>query len=227
MKSGKKKKKQQQIWKYCFYLIKTATMSLCKSDDVLVLTTALCFFLFLYDIRKWLRCKFILLHHCHITTFICFYFLLHLKQDTRETFDERFQSSAFSIHDSSTSSIKQCEYPNIHPDVALFNEFNTTGSLCSIHSAPQVQLTDSINVMSEIITVPNDTGNGLLQQNLSTKSVFLELIGNKRTSEIDEDDNDNLLTVSSVTARPLIAKSRELRSSKWAMLIGVRCKKKM
>lgn len=76
-----------------------------------------------------------------------------------------------------------------------------------------MQLADSINVMSEIITVPHD-GNGLLQQNLSTKSVFLELIGNKRTSEIDEDDNDNLLTVSSVTARPLIAKSRELRSTK-------------
>lgn len=69
--------------------------------------------------------------------------------------------------------------------------------------------------MSEIIAVPNENGNGLLQQNASTKSVFLELIGNKRTSEIDEDDNDNLLTVSSVTARPLIAKSRELRRSKW------------
>lgn len=68
--------------------------------------------------------------------------------------------------------------------------------------------------MSEIIAVPNDNGNGLLQQNTSTKSVFLELIGNRRNNEIDEDDNDNLLTVSSVTARPLIAKSRELRSSK-------------
>lgn len=137
-----------------------------------------------------------------------------MAQETRETFDEKFQSSAFGIHNSSTSSIKQCEYPTIHPDVALFNEFNTTGSLCSIHSAPQVQLVDSINVMSEIIAVPNDNGNGLLQQNTSTKSVFLELIGNRRNNEIDEDDNDNLLTVSSVTARPLIAKSRELRSSK-------------
>ncbi|XP_065368220.1 uncharacterized protein Sln [Calliphora vicina] len=33
-------------------------------------------------------------------------------------------------------------------------------------------------------------------------------------SEIEEDDNENLLTVSSITARPLIAKSRELRSSR-------------
>uniref|UniRef100_A0A1I8MLB9 Major facilitator superfamily (MFS) profile domain-containing protein n=1 Tax=Musca domestica TaxID=7370 RepID=A0A1I8MLB9_MUSDO len=31
-------------------------------------------------------------------------------------------------------------------------------------------------------------------------------------SEIEEDDNENLLTVSSITARPLIAKSREIRS---------------
>lgn len=33
-------------------------------------------------------------------------------------------------------------------------------------------------------------------------------------SEIEEDDNENLLTVSSITARPLIAKSREIRSSR-------------
>lgn len=33
-------------------------------------------------------------------------------------------------------------------------------------------------------------------------------------SELEEDDNDNLLTVSSITARPLIAKSHELRSSR-------------
>lgn len=33
-------------------------------------------------------------------------------------------------------------------------------------------------------------------------------------SEADEDDNENLLTVSSVTARPLIAKSREIVKKK-------------
>lgn len=141
-----------------------------------------------------------------------FFFLCSCFQETRETFDEKFQSSAFSIHDSSIASFKQSTGP---ADVALFNEFNTTGSLFSVHSAPQVQFTDSINITSgELINVAGD-GNGMLQQNLSTKSVFLELISNnKRTSEIDEDDNDNLLTVSSVTARPLIAKSRELRSNK-------------
>lgn len=143
------------------------------------------------------------------------------KQETRETFDEKFQSSAYSIHDSSTSSIKhpseitfmQCDHSTDPGNVALFNEFNTAGSLFSIHSAPPVQLADSTNINSETLNVPGD-GNGQLQQNLSTKSVFLELIGNKRSCDIDEDDNDNLLTVSSVTARPLIAKSRELRSTK-------------
>uniref|UniRef100_A0A182FKB7 Major facilitator superfamily (MFS) profile domain-containing protein n=1 Tax=Anopheles albimanus TaxID=7167 RepID=A0A182FKB7_ANOAL len=34
------------------------------------------------------------------------------------------------------------------------------------------------------------------------------------STELDEDDNENLLTVSSLTARPLIAKSREIRSKK-------------
>ncbi|XP_058464731.1 uncharacterized protein LOC131438618 isoform X2 [Malaya genurostris] len=34
------------------------------------------------------------------------------------------------------------------------------------------------------------------------------------SAELDEDDNENLLTVSSLTARPLIAKSREIRSKK-------------
>jgi len=33
-------------------------------------------------------------------------------------------------------------------------------------------------------------------------------------SELEEDDNENLLTVSSITARPLIAKSHELRSNR-------------
>uniref|UniRef100_A0A1Q3FJN0 Putative monocarboxylate transporter n=2 Tax=Culex tarsalis TaxID=7177 RepID=A0A1Q3FJN0_CULTA len=34
------------------------------------------------------------------------------------------------------------------------------------------------------------------------------------SAELDEDDNENLLTVSSLTARPLIAKSREIRSKR-------------
>ncbi|XP_017150553.1 uncharacterized protein LOC108160830 isoform X2 [Drosophila miranda] len=39
-------------------------------------------------------------------------------------------------------------------------------------------------------------------------------------SELEEDDNENLLTVSSITARPLIAKSHELRSSRKTQQYG-------
>lgn len=122
-----------------------------------------------------------------------------------------------SIKQATEIAFQQCDPPAVPPDVALFNELNTAGSLFSIHSAPPVQLAaDSINInaATEISAVSSD-GNGLFQQNLSTKSVFLELIANnKRSSECDDDDNDNLLTVSSVTARPLIAKSHELKSNR-------------
>lgn len=120
-----------------------------------------------------------------------------------------------SIKQATEIAFQQCDPPAVPPDVALFNELNTAGSLFSIHSAPPVQsANDTINTATEISAVSSD-GNGLLQQNLSTKSVFLELIANnKRCSECDDDDNDNLLTVSSVTARPLIAKSHELKSSR-------------
>lgn len=167
------------------------------------------------------------------------FFILSLPaQDTRETFDENFdakcQTSAFSIPESRSSSIQpEIEFQHSEPcgqmpaDLALFNEFNTGGgSLFSIHSAPLVQSGDlggSTNGTGHNNTIsPNDCNERRPislaldpQQTLSTKSVFLELsANNKRTGDIDEEDTDNLLTVSSVTARPLIAKSRELRSSK-------------
>ncbi|EAT33471.1 AAEL014258-PA [Aedes aegypti] len=44
--------------------------------------------------------------------------------------------------------------------------------------------------------------------------VVKPLVEPQLSAELDEDDNENLLTVSSLTARPLIAKSRELRSKK-------------
>lgn len=114
-------------------------------------------------------------------------------------------------------------------NLALFNEFNNTGgSLFSIHSAPLVQLGGDLGTITaggHIISQNdcNDLSRRPIslalesQQNLSTKSVLLELSANnntKRNGDIDEEDTDNLLTVSSVTARPLIAKSRELRTSK-------------
>lgn len=111
-------------------------------------------------------------------------------------------------------------------DLALFNEFNNTGgSLFSIHSAPLVQLGGDLGTITAGHIISQNDCNELSrrpislalesQQNFSTKSVFLELsANNKRNGDIDEEDTDNLLTVSSVTARPLIAKSRELRTNK-------------
>lgn len=104
----------------------------------------------------------------------------------------------------------------------LFTEYNAAGSLFSIHSAPPVPLTD----MAGINNIVNAPLNGTCdiesprrpmslalesQQSFSTKTIAAFPLP---SSEIDEDDNENLLTVSSVTARPLIAKSREIRSSK-------------
>lgn len=127
----------------------------------------------------------------------------------------------------------QRDHGTIAADIALFNEFNSGGSLFSIHSAPPVQLADlgSATIANHNATVGTEKiDNGTetptrrpisleleapTQNFTSTNSILVELsVSNKRSSEIDEDDNDNFLTVSSVTARPLIAKSRELRSSK-------------
>lgn len=107
---------------------------------------------------------------------------------------------------------------------ALFAEYNGAGSLFSIHSAPPVPLTDMacINI-NNMVNAPHNGANDIesprrpislaleSQQNFSTKTIAAFPLP---SSEIDEDDNENLLTVSSVTARPLIAKSRELRTSK-------------
>lgn len=171
----------------------------------------------------------------------------HLLQDSRDASDDTFQSSAhhdhkcqssaFSIPSASISPIthasesdfQHCDHVEVSADVALFNEFNTNGSLFSIHSAPPVQQATDMHMSSaQCIAIDkgamqSDAGDASRrpislaidsQQNFSTKSAFIELNTNKRNSECDDDDNDNLLTVSSVTARPLIAKSRELRNNK-------------
>lgn len=117
--------------------------------------------------------------------------------------------------------LSQAQPANIATDLALFTEYNTAGSLFSIHSAPPVPHTDAISGVQS--NGNNYGGNGAesplrpaslaidAQQNLSTKTIAAFPIP---SSEIDEEDNENLLTVSSVTARPLIAKSREIRNSK-------------
>lgn len=117
--------------------------------------------------------------------------------------------------------LSQTEQTAVATDIALFAEYNTAGSLFSVHSAPPLPHTDTVSGVQSNGSIYG--GNGAesplrpvslaidSQQNFSTKTIAAFPIP---SSEIDEEDNENLLTVSSVTARPLIAKSREIRNNK-------------
>lgn len=104
----------------------------------------------------------------------------------------------------------------------------TNGSLFSIHSAPPVPLTEMVSNVQNSSSVGFEIGGSgsgtigiesprrpislaidMQYHSAKTISVFQHL-----PSEIEEDDNENMLTVSSLTARPLIAKSHELRTTK-------------
>ncbi|XP_053670319.1 uncharacterized protein LOC128720658 [Anopheles nili] len=74
-------------------------------------------------------------------------------------------------------------------------------------------------VLSAAVGVENERNDTLLRPSslaLDThySSVKSHTVEPQPSTELDEDDNENLLTVSSLTARPLIAKSREIRSKK-------------
>lgn len=94
----------------------------------------------------------------------------------------------------------------------------------SIHSAPPVPLADLGNLQSTNSLLGFEIGGtdsprrpaslAIDNQTLQYHSSKTIAVFQHQHSEIEEDDNENLLTVSSLTARPLIAKSRELRSSK-------------
>lgn len=148
-------------------------------------------------------------------------------QQNGSSFNE--STTAMSFQPSSEFDINQSGHNSIIADFnTLFTEYNAAGSLFSIHSAPPVPLTDMAGI-NDIVNAPlNNGGTGDIesprrpmslalesQQNFSTKTIAAFPLP---SSEIDEDDNENLLTVSSVTARPLIAKSREIRSSKWVSI---------
>lgn len=163
------------------------------------------------------------------------------------TIDAQHHASDFNIIQKSSTSIQQQQQPSSKPtsefniiqcdqnsiiaDIALFTEYNTGGSLFSIHSAPPVPLTD-LNTLTNRQNDKNDLSIGMngydsprrpvslaleSQQNFSTKTIAAFPLP---SSEPDEDDNENLLTVSSVTARPLIAKSREIRGNKYIIMIN-------
>lgn len=85
------------------------------------------------------------------------------------------------------------------------NQQNQLGSLMSIHSAPVFDL--STGVQS-----PKRPASLVVQATANSTPIVPPHLQSPDT--IEDEDNENLLTISSLTARPLIAKSRELRSTK-------------
>ncbi|KAK9301077.1 hypothetical protein QLX08_006417 [Tetragonisca angustula] len=85
------------------------------------------------------------------------------------------------------------------------NQQNQLGSLLSIHSAPVFDLSTGI-------PSPKRPASLAVQATATSTPVVPPHLQSPDT--IEDEDNDNLLTISSLTARPLIAKSRELRSTK-------------
>ncbi|KAJ8674985.1 hypothetical protein QAD02_010771 [Eretmocerus hayati] len=85
---------------------------------------------------------------------------------------------------------------------------NLLGSLFSVHSAPVYELASSAN----------GNGNGSPSRPVSlvvqATATSTPVVPPHLSPPDDDEDTDNLLTISSVTARPLIAKSRELGSSR-------------
>ncbi|KAL7295458.1 hypothetical protein TKK_0011111 [Trichogramma kaykai] len=83
---------------------------------------------------------------------------------------------------------------------------NLLGSLFSIHSAPVFDLSngadDAAVRPASLVVQATATSTPLVPPHISPPDT------------IEDEDNDNLLTISSLTARPLIAKSRELSSNK-------------
>lgn len=97
---------------------------------------------------------------------------------------------------------------------SIFSETQSTaGSLFSVHSAPPTGIAEN---GSNTIGGRVESGTDSPRRPVSLAIDSFKPISTlpHQTSEIDEEDNENLLTVSSLTARPLIAKSREIRSSK-------------
>ncbi|XP_076287433.1 monocarboxylic acid transporter silnoon [Lasioglossum baleicum] len=85
------------------------------------------------------------------------------------------------------------------------NQQNQLGSLLSIHSAPVFDLSTGV-------PSPKRPASLAVQATATSTPVVPPHLQSPDT--IEDEDNDNLLTISSLTARPLIAKSRELRSTR-------------
>lgn len=89
------------------------------------------------------------------------------------------------------------------------------GSLHSIQSAPpaSIEIFENVQISGACESPKRPTSMVLEAEIPLIKTNALHHPG-YAASEIDEDDNENLLTVSSVTARPLIAKSQEIQRKK-------------
>ncbi|XP_070161969.1 monocarboxylate transporter 12 [Polyergus mexicanus] len=85
------------------------------------------------------------------------------------------------------------------------------GSLFSIHSAPVFDLSGGVAVGAPS---PNQPGSLAVQVTATSTPIVPPHLQSPEGTLLEDEDNDNLLTISSLTARPLIAKSRELRSVK-------------
>lgn len=114
------------------------------------------------------------------------------------------------------------EIPITIPTIrSLLAECNV-GSLHSIVSAPPASTDNNYAENISVLSVPIDSPKRPMSLMLDEARDLPEIPLVKTnalqypppSSEIDEDDNENLLTVSSVTARPLIAKSREIQRKK-------------
>ncbi|XP_050451577.1 monocarboxylate transporter 13 isoform X1 [Cataglyphis hispanica] len=85
------------------------------------------------------------------------------------------------------------------------------GSLLSIHSAPVFDLSGSVAVGAPS---PIQPGSLAVQVTATSTPIVPPHLQSPEGTLLEDEDTDNLLTISSLTARPLIAKSRELRSVK-------------
>lgn len=114
------------------------------------------------------------------------------------------------------------------PECALATECHKGGSFFSIHSAPPLPLTDGrggldtppLQQQSRPVSLALDPNTMLSVQfappvgALHASSALDMPVANSGapSEEADDEENENLWTVSSLTARPLIAKSKELRN---------------
>lgn len=103
----------------------------------------------------------------------------------------------------------------VNAGVLAASECYKEGSLFSIHSAPPVPLTTTTPSRPASLAIDPMT------VQFSAPVVTADASVPASEEAADDDDNENLWTVSSLTARPLIAKSKELRNIRFMGKSGV------